>query len=292
MSRETKIEWTDATWNPISGCTPVSSGCENCYARAFAQRFFARRGLPRARAFEPMMHFGRLDLPRRWKMPRRIFVDSMGDLFHPAISNEFIERVFRVIRDCPQHTFQILTKRPIRMYDFDWPDNAWAGVSIENAAAGDRAYQLGLLSAKVHFLSLEPLIGPLPHLNLHNIRWVIVGGENGPRARPMHPAWVCALRDDCLMSGVPFFFKGWGAWKPVAPLYAETDEEERAKAGIGPVDPVVSLELDGSTPVGYTRRRGEWRDHQPGPGSWLMEMTGKKASGRELDGRSWEEMPR
>jgi protein gp37 len=230
MAQGSSIEWTEATWNPVAGCTPVSPGCLNCYAARMALRLEAC-GLSsgcvkyigtakRARDGRPVfsgkinIDESSLDLPRRWRKPRRIFVNSMSDLFHEGVPVEFIERVFTVMRECPQHDFQVLTKRPQRALEvagsWHWPDNVWMGTSVENAMYIHRVHDLRNIPARIRFLSCEPLIGPIPRLPLKDIHWVIVGGESGPGARPMEKVWVEQIRDRCLEQKVPFFFKQWG----------------------------------------------------------------------------------
>lgn len=260
MGDKTGIEWTDATWNPVVGCAPVSEGCRNCYAAREAVRFGANpkvaatyEGLAEMRGADASRRAvftgkirtldHRLDQPLRWKRPRRIFVNSMSDLFHPDVPVAFISEVFRVMSLAPQHTFQVLTKRPERMAEYlrgDCPlPNVWLGTSVEDQAAADeRVPHLLDTPAAVRFLSCEPLLGDVdlrPHL--YGLDWVIVGGESGPRARPMHPSWVRRIRNACIWNEVPFLFKQWGAWE-----------------------------------------NGDSR-------------VGKKAAGRLLDGRTWDETP-
>jgi protein gp37 len=215
MSDRSRIEWTDATWNPVTGCTPVSAGCVNCYARRMAQRFRGPRG------FEVTLHMNKLNLPHHWKKPRRVFVASMGDLFHPDVPESFIRDVFRVMNCCPQHTFQVLTKRPERMVALGlsvmWTANIWAGVTVEHVTTARRADVLRKVPAAVRFLSCEPLIGAIDSaLDLRGIHWVIVGGETGPHARPMWPRWVRDIHDRCVKHEppIPFFFKRWGGSGP------------------------------------------------------------------------------
>lgn len=202
------------TWNPVTGCTKVSPGCLNCYAERMAVRLQAM-GVARYRSgFVTRIHDDALDAPLRWKAPRKVFVNSMSDLFHRDVPMEFILRVFAVMARCPQHQFQILTKRAgrlVRIADqLDWRPNIWIGVSVEDQKRAMRAHQLGRVPATVRFLSVEPLLGPIDALPLAGIHWVIVGGESGPRARPMKPAWVESIYRQCRDQGVPFFFKQWG----------------------------------------------------------------------------------
>jgi len=296
MSANTKIEWTDATWNPIVGCTRVSEGCMNCYAERFAARFPERfGGVSRMTEYGPrwtgkiVLRPEALNLPLRWRKQRRIFVNSMSDLFHENVEFAHIVAIFRVMAIAQHHTFQILTKRPQRMLEVmsllpealktifpaekhpevnapGWPlPNVWLGVSVENQRAADERIPLLLQTpAAVRFLSCEPLLGPVdlkPYLEPYirtkhdgskrgtvwadpGIDWIIVGGESGPGARPMHPDWVRGIRDQCVAAGVPFFFKQWGEWK-------------------------------------LSWMAGEYQ--------WMR--VGKKAAGRLLDGRTWDELP-
>lgn len=214
MSLGSSIEWTQATWNPVTGCTKISPGCKHCYAERMAHRLFAM-GQPRYRnAFKVTLQEDLVELPLRWKLPRIIFVNSMSDLFHEDVPTEFVHRCFNVMRRAPQHTFQILTKRADRLlemaHDLPWERNIWMGTSIESAAYAWRARLLARVNAAVRFLSVEPLLGPIPRLPLRRINWVIVGGESGPGARPMKEEWVLQIRDRCESRGVPFFFKQWG----------------------------------------------------------------------------------
>ncbi len=205
----TTIEWTDFTWNPVSGCTKVSQGCKHCYAERLANRFWKDRPFTVVR-----LHPERLEQPATWKKPRTVFVNSMSDLFHESVPDDFIRKVFATMAANPQHTFQILTKRSERLSRLGrrltWPDNVWMGVSVEDRKAVNRIDELRRTPAKVRFLSLEPLIGPLPRLNLDGIAWVIVGGESGPGARPMKEEWVQDLLRQCHKVGIAFFFKQWG----------------------------------------------------------------------------------
>ncbi len=212
--QRSKIEWTDATWNPVTGCTQISLGCAHCYAKTFAERFRGVPGHPYERGFEPQLRLNRLDQPLRWKKPRTIFVNSMSDLFHEAVPDDYIHEVFEVMAAADQHRYQVLTKRAERLAQLapalPWPDHIWMGVSVENQRWTSRIAPLRGTPAAIKFLSCEPLLGPL-ELDLDGIDWVIAGGESGPGARPMHPDWVRAVRDQCLESGTPFFFKQWGA---------------------------------------------------------------------------------
>lgn len=243
MADRSAIEWTEATWNPTTGCDRVSPGCDNCYALKLAKRLkgmgnpkYQNDGHPRTSGpgFGLTLHWDALGLPYRWRTPRTVFVNSMSDLFHARVPREFVMRVFQVMADTPRHTYQVLTKRSRRLRriapELPWPENVWMGVSIESRGQVDRLEDLRAVPATVRFLSCEPLLGPLGPLDLTGIDWVIAGGESGPGHRPMDPRWVRELRDQCLEQGVAFFFKQWG----------------------------------GRTP---------------------------KAGGRELDGRTWDEMP-
>ncbi|WP_013626714.1 DUF5131 family protein [Rubinisphaera brasiliensis] len=241
MADNSSIEWTQATWNPTTGCTKISPGCANCYAERMATRLNAM-GQDRYRnSFRLTLQDDLLELPMRWKKPRLIFVNSMSDLFHKDVPTDFIVRCFQVMEQAHQHTFQVLTKRPDRVNtiasELPWPANVWLGTSVENQKYTDRIRTLQKTPAQVKFLSIEPLIGPLNNLPLSMINWVIVGGESGPKSRPMNPDWVRKIRDRCLKRNVPFFFKQWGAFGP--------DGVKRSK----------------------------------------------KANGRELDGKTWSEMP-
>ncbi|MFC1521859.1 DUF5131 family protein [Elusimicrobiota bacterium] len=252
MSDRSAIEWTNATWNPVTGCTKVSSGCANCYAKTFAERFRGVPNHPYEQGFDLRLWPERLKLLRQWKEPRLIFVNSMSDLFHESVPDAFVRQVFDVMAEAKQHIFQVLTKRSERM--MDWchanfapngngkrgiPSHIWLGVSVENQDYTGRIQHLQQTPARVRFLSLEPLLGPVG-LNaplLRGIHWVIVGGESGPRARPMGSLWARGVRDECKKHNVPFFFKQWGAFSPAG------------------------------------------------------ERVGKKVAGRLLDGKTWDGMP-
>ncbi|MDJ0403930.1 phage Gp37/Gp68 family protein [Rhodococcus erythropolis] len=315
MSDKTGIEWTDATWNPVTGCTKVSPGCDNCYAETFSERFRGTPGHYFEGGFDIQLRPDKLDQPLRWKRPRRIFVNSMSDLFHKDVPDEYIAKVFAVMALAPQHTFQILTKRHARMRsllnagDFQTavaehmlamtdeerlPDvgdplplpNVWLGVSTEDQKWADlRIPALLETPAAVRFISAEPLLGPI---NLEMLAgktlgwnalddesiahpaldWVIVGGESGRNARPMHPAWATSLRDQCAHAEVPFLFKQWGEWVPgILDFGSRT-----GKVGIG----------FRSAPYVDGRYWGEFAS---------MSRVGKKSAGRELDGRTWDEYP-
>lgn len=214
MSSQSSIEWTNATWNPITGCTKVSAGCKNCYAERFAERFRGVKGHPYEQGFDLKLWPERLELPLTWKRPMYIFVNSMSDLFHEDIPISYIRKVFRTMERTPWHRYQILTKRAKRVAEVSsklpWPANVWQGVSVEDMRVAERVDHLRKVGAAVRFLSCEPLLGPLHDLNLQGIHWVIVGGESGPGARPMDPAWVRGIARKCEDEGIPFFFKQWG----------------------------------------------------------------------------------
>lgn len=323
MSDKSGIEWTDATWNPVTGCTKVSPGCDHCYAETFAERWRGTPGHHFERGFDITLRPERLDQPIRWAKPRRIFVNSMSDLFHADVPDSFIAEVFAVMSLAPQHSFQVLTKRHARLrsllnrkafrtqvqraalaraggkapwlVDPWWPlRNVWIGVSVENQKwATARIPALLDTPAAVRFISAEPLLGPIDlHANdtrtfgpqplpavAHgvnapdhkagdgssvgdlyadmygpNLDWVIVGGESGPGARPMHPDWARSLRDQCTAAGVPFLFKQWGEWAPMRP-------------GVAPGREILAY-----------------------PGA-LVQRVGKAKAGRELDGQTWDQYP-
>ena len=234
MAQTSSIEWTESTWNPVVGCRKVSSGCANCYAERMAKRLSAMARAACENGGNPgrtanylsvlntdgrwngdvFLDHSAIEDPRRWRQPRTIFVNSMSDLFYEAVPYEFVERVFDVMNRCPQHTFQVLTKRPERAAELSpllsWSPNIWLGTSIEDVAVTTRAHALRRTAAAIKFVSVEPLLGPLPRLPVAGIDWVIVGGESGPGARPMRVEWVREIRDRCIRYGVPFFFKQWG----------------------------------------------------------------------------------
>ena len=219
MSEQSKIEWTEATWNPVRGCTKISPGCKHCYAELFAERFRGVKGHPYERGFDLRVVPNKLGEPLRWRAPKMIFVNSMSDLFHEGVSDDYIVAVGRVMMAAKWHTYQVLTKRSARLrallnsrlkFAAAQP-HIWWGVSVENRKHGlPRVEDLQRATASVRFLSVEPLLEDLGRLNLSGIHWVIVGGESGPGARPMKKEWVISIRDQCRESGVPFFFKQWG----------------------------------------------------------------------------------
>lgn len=214
MAQNSKIEWTQCTWNPVTGCTEISVGCKNCYAKRMALRLQAMGQRNYRNGFDVTIHKHMLDLPLKWRKPRKIFVNSMGDMFHRLVPYDFVAESFNVMTKTSQHQFQLLTKRSLRLQrlacDLPWPQNVWAGVTVETADYLKRVDHLRQTPAAVKFLSLEPLLGPIDNLDLTDIDWVIVGGESGPGARPMLREWVIDIRDQCLAADVPFFFKQWG----------------------------------------------------------------------------------
>jgi protein gp37 len=277
MSDRSAIEWTQATWNPVTGCAKVSPGCAHCYAETFAERFRGVPGHPYEQGFDLKLWPERLELPLRWRQPRLIFVNSMSDLFHDAVPREFIGQVFEVMGRADHHRFQLLTKRAERLAQIApvlaWPDNIWVGVSIENRRFIGRADLLRQVPAAVRFVSAEPLLGPLDDLQLDGIDWLIVGGESGPRARPMHPSWARRLRDQCREAAVAFFFKQWGAHVP---------EDQ------------VSGLVRGSLATVDVRGRRRKAAHPAGihdPETVRVRRVGKGLAGRLLDGREWSELP-
>jgi len=214
MAQSSDIEWTESTWNPVTGCTKVSPGCKHCYAERMARRLQAMEQPNYVNGFQLTLQPHMLEVPLRWRRPQTIFVNSMSDLFHAEVPLDYVQRVFDVMRRAHWHRFQVLTKRAERLAELApslvWAPNIWMGVSVESSLYRHRVDLLRSTGAQVKFLSLEPLLGPLPALNLVDIGWVIVGGESGPKARPMDPAWVTDLRDQCVAADVPFFFKQWG----------------------------------------------------------------------------------
>lgn len=214
MAEHSGIEWTESTWNPLTGCDKVSPGCKHCYAERMSKRLKAMGQPKYANEFDLTLHESALDEPLHWKKPQVIFVNSMSDLFHKDVPVEFIQRTFDVMRRAHWHTFQVLTKRAERLEEIspsiEWPVNVWMGVSVEAEKYTSRIDHLRRTGAKTKFLSLEPLLGPLSNLDLDGIDWVITGGESGPGARPMQAEWVTEIRDQCQAANVPFFFKQWG----------------------------------------------------------------------------------
>ena len=222
MADSTSIEWTDATWNPVTGCTKISPGCDHCCAERFSERFRGTPGHPFETGFDLTLRPERIEQPLRWRSPRMIFVNSMSDLFHKEIPRDFVARVFDTMEAAPWHTFQVLTKRSSLMRNFlrarygtqRGPSHMWFGVSIEDGTKASRIKHLREAPAGVRFLSIEPLIGPVGKLDLSGIDWVIVGGESGPGARPMKEEWAIHIRNQCIDAAVPFFFKQWGGRTP------------------------------------------------------------------------------
>lgn len=347
MGNRSGIEWTEATWNPVVGCSPVSEGCRNCYAAKEAVRLAGNpnekissmyagtsemrgAGEKRRAVFTGRVNLvpDRLEQPLRWRKPRKVFVNSMSDLFHVDIPQDYVRRVFEVMLEVDRHIYQVLTKRPARALRFVRenadlfpggivPAHIWLGTSVEDQdAADERIPHLLRTPAACRFLSCEPLLGPLsfrwtPYSHeatgetyreylerngsidqyeaLRKLDWVIVGGESGPRARPMHPDWARTIRDECQAAGVPFFFKQWGGWKPIdhmpEPEYdalygppPENDPEGHRHCRV----PAVQLQYDGAEGFHVC---------EEGRGSMLMFRVGKKAAGRLLDGREWSEYP-
>jgi protein gp37 len=218
MSGISSIEWTDATWNPVTGCTKISEGCRNCYAERMAKRLYGMGNARYRNGFKVTLHEDLIKRPLSWRKPKLIFVNSMSDLFHNDVPASFIRKVFSTMVESPYHIYQILTKRSARLEkmacDLPWPDNVWMGVSVESEQVTYRIDHLRQVPANVRFVSFEPLLGPIPQLKLSGIQWVIVGGESGPGARAISPDWVDQIHKGCLSSGIAFFFKQWGGiWK-------------------------------------------------------------------------------
>lgn len=220
MAQASRIEWTGYTWNPVSGCTKISSGCQNCYAERMARRLKKMGNERYSRGFQLRIHFDLLNIPLKWKKPRLVFVNSMSDLFHDDVPDSFIVKTFNVMNKSHQHTFQILTKRSKRLLKMskklDWTNNIWMGVTVEDKDNIYRIDHLRECNAKVKFLSCEPLLGSVRSMNIDNLDWVIVGGESGPNARLMKKEWVIVVRDQCIEKGVPYFFKQWGGLRKKA----------------------------------------------------------------------------
>ena len=214
--KTTKIEWTEHTWNPVTGCTKFSEGCAHCYAEVMSRRLCAMGNSKYANGFKSTMHINALTEPLKWRKPSTIFVCSMSDLFHKDVPFEFIDKVFKVIEETPHHNYQILTKRAERMAEYfairNIPRNVWVGVTVENDNTKQRIGYIRNLKAVVKFLSCEPLIGDLGELDLHGINWIIVGGESGTQARPMKEEWVLNIKKQADANNIPFFFKQWGTW--------------------------------------------------------------------------------
>jgi len=222
MAERTSIEWTDTTWNPVTGCTKISAGCDNCYAERFSERFRGLRGHPFEAGFDLTLRPDRIEQPLAWRRPRMIFVNSMSDVFHKGIPAAFVDKLFETMERADWHIFQVLTKRSSRMREYlrqryvdkVAPRHIWLGVSIEDGSKLSRIVHLRGSPAEVRFLSIEPLIGPVGQVDFSGIHWVIVGGESGPRARPMRTDWARDVRDQCITQKTPFFFKQWGGLRP------------------------------------------------------------------------------
>lgn len=216
MAQNSTIEWTETTWNPVTGCTKISAGCTNCYAERMAHRLQAMGQANYANGFNVTLHERMLELPLRWRKPQTIFVNSMSDLFHENVPDDFIMEVFGVMKLAERHRFQVLTKRSERLaelrYRLPWPENVWMGVTVEGAQYLHRLDDLRKTDAAIKFCSFEPLLGPLPAIDLDGIDWVIVGGESGPGSRPIKAEWVRQVRDACLSQEIAFFFKQWGGF--------------------------------------------------------------------------------
>jgi protein gp37 len=311
MSATTGIEWTDATWNPVTGCTKVSAGCDHCYAETFAERWRGTPGHYFERGFDVQARPDKLSLPLKWRKPKRIFVNSMSDLFHDDVHDDYIARVFAVMARCPQHTFQVLTKRHARMRSLlssrkfsrfveeltpsfsplvgMWPlPNVWLGVSAEDQHWADiRIPALLDTPAAVRFISAEPLLGPVDLYKLWRpegpeLNWVIVGGESGREARPMHPDWARSLRDQCQAAGVAYLFKQWGEWAV---------DFRRGTHLLQTTGQLITRE-SGTTTNPYGHGSGVQDLVDRGHPGWVrVRRTGKKAAGRELDGRTWDQYP-
>lgn len=292
MSDKSLIEWTEATWNPVRGCKKVSPGCKHCYAETFAERFRGVPGNAYEQGFDPRLVPEKLDQPLRWKRPRTVFVNSMSDLFMDEVPDEYLRRCFDVMTQAHWHVFQVLTKRaerlPVFCLDYfrttspdgvttiEPPSNVWLGVSVEDRKYGlPRIEHLRQTPAAVRFLSIEPLLEDLGALDLTGIGWVIVGGESGPGARPMHPDWVRSIRDQCVAAGVPFFFKQWGQWS----------------WGGDPRQGDVWLLSDGSTIAASPADGPCVEPRGPEQAVLMRRHRAKHDAGRVLDGRAWDEMP-
>ena len=248
MANSTAIEWTNATWNPVTGCTKISAGCDNCYAERFSERFRGVAGHPFSMGFDLTLRPERLEQPLRWRHSRMIFVNSMSDLFHKLVPFPFVDRVFQAMEAASWHKFQVLTKRSSRMRDYvrsrygeaGAPPHIWLGVSVEDGTKLSRVRHLAETPVPIRFLSIEPLIGPVGKLPLAGIGWVIVGGESGPRSRPINPQWVRDIRDQCLASKVPFFFKQWGGLRPKSGGRELDGREWNEYPGVRPSYPVAA----------------------------------------------------
>ncbi len=214
MAQFSSIEWTEATWNPVTGCSKVSAGCLNCYAERMAKRLKAMGVARYSDGFKVRIHNDLVEVPFKWKSPRVIFVNSMSDLFHEEVPNDFVKTIFEVMNSCPQHTFQVLTKRSDRLNELSnqlrWTHNIWMGVTVENQDLTYRIKDLVKTNARVKFVSCEPLLGPIKRMPLKNIDWIIVGGESGPHSRVMEKQWAISILNQCIKQNIPYFFKQWG----------------------------------------------------------------------------------
>jgi protein gp37 len=326
---KSKIEWTDVVWNPVTGCTKVSQGCKHCYAETMAKRL---KAMGRPEYQDVIGEDGRwngtitlvkerLEDPLKWKKPRRVFVNSMSDLFHLEVPNNYIADVIGTMQRTPQHTYIILTKRPKRMMEyFIWLyddeatallPNVWLGVSVEDQATANlRIPNLLQTPAAVRFVSYEPALGPvdlkkvvnatrdsMPHTSRLSIGldWIIMGGESGPGARPMHPDWARNVRDQCQAAGVPFFFKQWGEWMPVCPQYSDDNSDDPGLDELDMFGHNICLGNRGTLyREDYGLKEEYWCGYQPDPwqNPWFLERVGKKKAGRLLDGREWNEIYR
>jgi protein gp37 len=261
MADNSSIEWTEATWNPVTGCTKISPGCDHCYAERMAKRLRAMGNRNYANGFDVTLQPQMMERPLEWRSPRTIFVNSMSDLFHKDVPDAYIRQVFDVMRKAHWHQFQVLTKRSARLLrlnsQIEWPTNVWMGVSVESKEYSFRIDHLRLTSASIKFLSIEPLIGPIEKLNLSNIDWAIVGGESGPGARPCFKEWVVNIRKQCQESGVPFFFKQWGGFnkkRSGRELDGRTwDEYPKPRSSVIPLSTATALTLTSLTPPAPAR---------------------------------------
>lgn len=306
---KTAIEYGDRTWNPLTGCTVVSEGCKHCWAQAMAKRLRAMGRPEYQNAVDEKGHWTgvitlvseRLKEPYTWRRPQHVLVEYMGDLFHEAVPESYIRKVLEVMEETPQHTYQLLTKRPERMasaliqYSNGSPlGNVIVGCTVENQRRADErlsAMRALFVDGWRTWVSYEPALGPVNWMGWDFLNQIVCGGESGKGARPMHPDWARATRGFCISNNIKFFFKQWGSWMPVVELYEEDIDEvfEYADKWIADVEP------NGSIPVMIApdgkNKKGGWHEYQPCPGSWIMAKVGKKAAGRSLDGVVWSEKP-